>query len=652
VSAPIPDPRSSVPCLDARAVWEDYPSFRRSPENPWLYQPGDLDRFLDWLLAEKDCPFIHQIAAHSEEGRPIHRLAWGTGSTSIMVWAQQHGDEPLCAMALLDFLAFVGSRADAPLVRALRDGLTLHIVPMVNPDGVARFTRQNAQGIDVNRDARLRQTVSSRVLRRLWEECHPSVCFNLHDQFPRKSTSDRGDLIALSVQACPFDQRETLAPHLLRAKRLCGVIADALAPWIAGHIARYDSAYMDRCFGDTMSRWGVCSVLIESGGWFGAPPEADAFVVRCHFLALLAGLAAVATGSEREVPPERYDQLPLEGTSFCDLTVRGPVIFDGTGAPPHRGDIGLNVQIDHRRGGVRTAKVQEVGDLSNSRAKIEIDGEGLIATPGLVAFVPEFTPDSLQDSQRIRSLHRRGITAVVGHWNSRTSESSSQPTLEAPLRALFVEDVADLDEAARRHFQTEAHGLRLHCPSVEPDSLQDVVTPLPLKPVSVDLILVCRGRPSANAAFLLLSPPPLPLRERGLGGEGLRLDLAPLRAVFGQWIWGALEQATSDPQLLSAPPPVVLLTPHAESAPHDVIRSLMKTFDLDPPSALKLLTTAPLAALGLQDLERIQPKAETDVLLWDREAPNPPAPFPTGEGGEGIGPLRRVIAAGQVVDLE
>jgi hypothetical protein len=58
-------------------------------------------------------------------------------------------------MALADIFAFLAdpSRKD-PLRDRLDRALTVVFVPMLNPDGAELFQRQNAAGIDINRDAR------------------------------------------------------------------------------------------------------------------------------------------------------------------------------------------------------------------------------------------------------------------------------------------------------------------------------------------------------------------------------------------------------------------------------------------------------------------------------------------------------------------
>src|SRR3546814_15351729 len=69
----------------------------------------------------------------------------------------------------------------------------------MNPDGAARFQRHNAQGIDINRDARALVSPEARALHELRERVKPEFGFNLHDQQVgyRAGDSDRGTAIAL-----------------------------------------------------------------------------------------------------------------------------------------------------------------------------------------------------------------------------------------------------------------------------------------------------------------------------------------------------------------------------------------------------------------------------------------------------------------------
>ena len=63
-------------------------------------------------------------------------------------------DEATATMAIMDVLNFFASKDSFDdLRKKVFRSMTLHFVPMLNPDGAERFKRRNALGIDLNRDA-------------------------------------------------------------------------------------------------------------------------------------------------------------------------------------------------------------------------------------------------------------------------------------------------------------------------------------------------------------------------------------------------------------------------------------------------------------------------------------------------------------------
>ena len=78
----------------------------------------------------------------SAEGRPIMALRFGDGPRTVLVVGQTHGDEEGGLRVLL--------RARTLPVSA---GITLWVVPTMNPDGLVRDTRFLANGTDPNRRA-------------------------------------------------------------------------------------------------------------------------------------------------------------------------------------------------------------------------------------------------------------------------------------------------------------------------------------------------------------------------------------------------------------------------------------------------------------------------------------------------------------------
>jgi murein peptide amidase A len=81
----------------------------------------------------------------SVQGRPIRVLTVGRGPRRVLFVGGIHGDEPEGAVATAELPA---AFTDA----GLADAVTLTIVEDANPDGRAAGTRENANGVDVNRN--------------------------------------------------------------------------------------------------------------------------------------------------------------------------------------------------------------------------------------------------------------------------------------------------------------------------------------------------------------------------------------------------------------------------------------------------------------------------------------------------------------------
>jgi len=83
------------------------------------------------------------VLGHSVNGRPIvaRMLLRGTARRSVLVVGSIAGDEP-------GGIAVTRLLASEPAV----EGVRLWLIPDMNPDGAARGTRDNADGVDLNRN--------------------------------------------------------------------------------------------------------------------------------------------------------------------------------------------------------------------------------------------------------------------------------------------------------------------------------------------------------------------------------------------------------------------------------------------------------------------------------------------------------------------
>ena len=120
------------------------------------------------------------IVGQSVLGKPIYQLVLGSGKTKIFMWSQMHGNESTTTKALFDFINFL--QANTKESEAILNAFTFCLLPMLNPDGAQLYTRENANGIDLNRDAQDLSQPESKVLRQVFENFQPDFCYNLHDQ--------------------------------------------------------------------------------------------------------------------------------------------------------------------------------------------------------------------------------------------------------------------------------------------------------------------------------------------------------------------------------------------------------------------------------------------------------------------------------------
>jgi hypothetical protein len=379
---PAPSPASGTgPLADARAAggWAAPPAAEtRALHDRYRVAGLERRRFTheEWWsvatpLIDGSPALSRERIAESVEGRPIHLVRYGTGPVPVLLWSQMHGDESTATMTLADLLHFFGTAGDDPLASRIGERLSVWMIPMLNPDGAERFQRRNAQGIDVNRDARMLATPEGRALREAQQRLRPEFGFNLHDQNVRIPVEGTDRIAAIALLAPPFDETRGDDRVRLRAARVAAVMRHAAEPHVAGHISRYDDTYNPRAFGDGMQRWGTSTVLLEAGAWRDDPEKQHLRMV--NFAMLLGALDAIATGAYAAVDPAGYRGLPFNGRAVYDVLVRGGTVVN-PGMPPFPADLAVNfAEPLHRVGG----RIADVGDLGETSARDTLDVSGL-----------------------------------------------------------------------------------------------------------------------------------------------------------------------------------------------------------------------------------------------------------------------------------
>jgi len=123
--------------------------------------------------------------AISREGRAVTLVkvtssaVFGSDSHKlrVMLFAQQHGDEPSGKEALLLLL----TKAFSGKLNHLLEHLDLLIIPQVNPDGSERRQRRTADGIDLNRSHVLLNSPEVKALHDLFHAWMPHVTLDIHE---------------------------------------------------------------------------------------------------------------------------------------------------------------------------------------------------------------------------------------------------------------------------------------------------------------------------------------------------------------------------------------------------------------------------------------------------------------------------------------
>ncbi len=400
-----------------QALWDAWPERRFVPTPAPCLRHADLVERLRALEARHRGRIGLEEMGRSVQGRPLYLASLGTGPRRVLLWSQMHGDEPSATPALLDLADTLLSWESAE-TRAILDGLTLLIVPMLNPDGAGRYARRNAQAIDVNRDALSLATPEGRTLKAVRDRFQPELGFNLHDQNRRTTVGDTGVLATISVLAVSGDRAGTLTPGRARAKRVCSAVARTLAPFVPGGIARYDEDWNPRAFGDNLTAWGTPVVLIESGGVPPGRPLSD--LTRLDFVALLTVLHGLAQDDLAGETADLYEGLTRnQDNLWTDVILEGGRVFQPGAGDPYPADVAFDV-LDRdplvascaEPGWPGASRIREVGDGRVLGTARRVDLAGRVIVPAFTASVHGLGARSWLTAEALVAIGRLGVARL------------------------------------------------------------------------------------------------------------------------------------------------------------------------------------------------------------------------------------------------
>jgi hypothetical protein len=257
-----------------------------------------------------------QIIGQSVLGKPIYKYEIGTGNTRVLLWSQMHGNESTTTKALFDFLNLLNGNSD--LAKNLLSEFTFCCLPMLNPDGAFLYTRENANGIDLNRDAQNLTQPESKLLRSTFENFKPDYCYNLHDQ--RTIYGIESDTIkpaTISFLAPAYNENRDFNEVRTKAIQVIVAMNKILQEFIPNQVGRFDDSFNINCVGDTFQFLNVPTILIEAGHFQGDYDRE--FTRKFVFIALVEGLKKIYENDIVCNKIEDYMNIPHNKICFYDF---------------------------------------------------------------------------------------------------------------------------------------------------------------------------------------------------------------------------------------------------------------------------------------------------------------------------------------------
>ena len=327
------------------------------------------NKIIEGLLDNFSSVFQFSTIGYSVEHRPIFSLKVGQGDTKILLWSQMHGNESTTTKALFDVLNGFSKGKFSDIL----ENCTLQIIPILNPDGAARYTRVNANEVDLNRDAQNLTQPESKVLRACFDSFMPHYCFNLHGQRTIFGAGETGNSATLSFLSPAEDTECTLTVTRKKAMSVIALINEQIQKDLPNAIGRYDDGFNINCVGDTFQSLGVPTILYEAGHYQNDydREETRLFI----FKSLIYGLRSIADGMKID-DFESYFDIPQNEKNFHDIIIRNSKVVANS---QNTVDIAIQFKEVLKNGIIKFIPfVDKIENLDSYFAHNDIDAQGAL----------------------------------------------------------------------------------------------------------------------------------------------------------------------------------------------------------------------------------------------------------------------------------
>ena len=300
-------------------LFNEYSKYEVEGFSNMKVNPDFLQKQIDLITDKSPGLFEIQLLGHSVEDRPIRMVSVGNGDIDVLMWSQMHGNESTATRSIVDLLSFIAENSKQKSVNSLLQDLRIHFIPMLNPDGASRWTRENAIGIDLNRDALRLIAPESQILKRVRDSLNADYGFNLHDQSKYYNVERLNNEASISFLATAFDYEKSRSAGRNEAMQLISYLYQINQKYIPNHTGRYNDDFEPRAFGDNIQKWGTKLILIETGG-FKNDPEKQ-LGRKLNFVLIGSALEAIQKGLHKAIAVEQYNQIPRNDQNLFDLKI-------------------------------------------------------------------------------------------------------------------------------------------------------------------------------------------------------------------------------------------------------------------------------------------------------------------------------------------
>jgi hypothetical protein len=279
-----------------------------------------LNSFLESLPST----FKISSVGFSVNKQPIKAIEFGAGKVKILVWSQMHGNESTTTKGLIDYLNYLYQNENE--FESLSKSFSFFILPILNPDGAKAYTRENANGIDLNRDAFDCTQPESKVLRTVLETFTPDYCFNLHDQRTIFGLVESQQPATMSFLTASYNEARTFNSVREESAAVIVGINNELQKYIPNQVGRFDDSFNINCTGDYFTSRGFPTILFEAGHYANDYNRDE--VRKFVFIALKSAISFINENDIVSNDLSDYLNIYQNNKCFCDFIYKNVKIND------------------------------------------------------------------------------------------------------------------------------------------------------------------------------------------------------------------------------------------------------------------------------------------------------------------------------------